>query len=684
MDLYQGAMPYTAETSFKINEAGTYTIQYIKSNITTPPLNIKQLATISKYNNTNGNSNCDGLSPIPFNQIIDLGTNGGSWLIPSENRVFHQDFNNQELDVNGKMEVFLTPGCYQMNIANPDPTKHTSLRVFRIETTINSPEELESQVRAGIRVRDIKDYTKLNTLSKSRKFSYRENISTGASTGNMVFNPTFYYIVNGITFGSDCQYDETTTLYITASSNGGNRPHVAYDTVFESVVDANNNNNGYSKHEFNVNNAVGIYSSGIPPNVSSYSNLPSAGKEITNSLYDNSLKVLSKSETEYGPSYYNHYSGFGIYLVNMPNRDYDLLYSRPYGDKYTYGFLRWTLGSFSVGELDSDGNPVSVCGFSEPDISGFNNYQRLYPGTVDSNSVSFDMRLNYISGKIGSPVSQTSTQYFGTPLNPTVVSKQQTFTYDNEIGYLIRSKSTIMDGEETIVENYLYPQDKTGEIVYDAMVNSNQLVIPVETETTVGEVVQKQVTNYIDKGNGFFPQSISISKNLLASPQQQPLEKRIHYEYNTAGNVVMTYQLSSTESNDGLDALEMKNVVSYIWGYDNQYPIVKAVNAPYALISSFVNDISSKSDIDNDRMEGYNGAEGDLRQAIQNLRNDPSLSNALITSYTYDPLIGMTSQTSPNGYTMYYDYDTEHRLKHVKDSDGNILSENEYNYRTNN
>jgi hypothetical protein len=36
------------------------------------------------------------------------------------------------------------------------------------------------------------------------------------------------------------------------------------------------------------------------------------------------------------------------------------------------------------------------------------------------------------------------------------------------------------------------------------------------------------------------------------------------------------------------------------------------------------------------------------------------------------------------GYTMYYEYDSFGRLSQVKDAQGNILSENEYNYRTQN
>ncbi len=60
-----------------------------------------------------------------------------------------------------------------------------------------------------------------------------------------------------------------------------------------------------------------------------------------------------------------------------------------------------------------------------------------------------------------------------------------------------------------------------------------------------------------------------------------------------------------------------------------------------------------------------------------------TLPNAMVSTYTYDPLIGITSMTDPKGYTMYYTYDDLNRLKTIKDQQGNILSENEYHYKNN-
>ena len=64
---------------------------------------------------------------------------------------------------------------------------------------------------------------------------------------------------------------------------------------------------------------------------------------------------------------------------------------------------------------------------------------------------------------------------------------------------------------------------------------------------------------------------------------------------------------------------------------------------------------------------------------IDELRLYPK--GAQMTTYTYDPLIGITSVADPNGEITYYEYDAFNRLKNVKDYQGNIVKNFQYNYR---
>ena len=56
-------------------------------------------------------------------------------------------------------------------------------------------------------------------------------------------------------------------------------------------------------------------------------------------------------------------------------------------------------------------------------------------------------------------------------------------------------------------------------------------------------------------------------------------------------------------------------------------------------------------------------------------------SDAQMTTYTYKPLIGMTSQSDPKGTTAYYEYDNFGRLKLIKDDDNNVTQSFNYNYK---
>lgn len=64
--------------------------------------------------------------------------------------------------------------------------------------------------------------------------------------------------------------------------------------------------------------------------------------------------------------------------------------------------------------------------------------------------------------------------------------------------------------------------------------------------------------------------------------------------------------------------------------------------------------------------------------AIDELRLYPQ--GAQMTTYTYNPLVGMASQTDINNRTTYFKYDNFNRLKNIKDNENNIVKRYEYAY----
>jgi YD repeat-containing protein len=108
---------------------------------------------------------------------------------------------------------------------------------------------------------------------------------------------------------------------------------------------------------------------------------------------------------------------------------------------------------------------------------------------------------------------------------------------------------------------------------------------------------------------------------------------------------------------------------TYLWGYWEQYPVAKIIGADYNTAIGLINqDILYTPSSD-----------AALRTELNKLRTQ--LPNAEITTYTYDPLIGMTSMTDAKGQTTYYEYDGLQRLINIKDQYGNVLKHTDYHYQ---
>ena len=152
-------------------------------------------------------------------------------------------------------------------------------------------------------------------------------------------------------------------------------------------------------------------------------------------------------------------------------------------------------------------------------------------------------------------------------------------------------------------------------------------------------------------------------------PDNRYTRKITYSDFDTRGNILELQKENDIKS-------------SFIWGYNNSYPVVKIEGIAYADISSSIKtNISSRSFTSKSNYSDVKIEVEYLKSQLSNLMSD---SRYMITIYTYSPLVGMTSQTDPNGKTTYYEYDSFGRLKFTKDNDGKILKKFDYHYSTSN
>jgi YD repeat-containing protein len=116
---------------------------------------------------------------------------------------------------------------------------------------------------------------------------------------------------------------------------------------------------------------------------------------------------------------------------------------------------------------------------------------------------------------------------------------------------------------------------------------------------------------------------------------------------------------------------------AYVWSYSQTYPIAKIENADYSTIQSILGGEAVVKAFS----QKPSPTDVEIKNFLAPLFTDDRLKKAMVSTYTYALLIGMTSSTGPDGVTMYYEYDSFGRLQYIKDDDGRILKSYEYHYK---
>lgn len=155
-----------------------------------------------------------------------------------------------------------------------------------------------------------------------------------------------------------------------------------------------------------------------------------------------------------------------------------------------------------------------------------------------------------------------------------------------------------------------------------------------------------------------FSAGVTAQSRIMASVLNNAPETRLSFgNYDQHSNL-----LEVSKVND------VKNV--YFWGYDGQYPVAKITGSDYNTAKQYINQNILNNPLTTD---------AEMRAELNKLRIN--LPKAQVLTYTYAPLLGLTSETDAKGDIRYYEYDAMGRLSIIRDRNGNILKQFDYKYQ---
>jgi len=281
-----------------------------------------------------------------------------------------------------------------------------------------------------------------------------------------------------------------------------------------------------------------------------------------------------------------------------------------------------------------------------------------------------DEKLYTSNGEIASTVNYT---YNAANLNVATVENITSIANETKKQYFIYPQNYLVNNQE-------YPY---------TLIDKNIINSPIEVVSSVknqsGEFITNGIINsYDSKGNLIENKRLDISEKLPianfkfsnksgngilgpdATTSYSPFSNyitKINCQYAISGNPVYI--------ND-----KDVNRIVYLWGYNNQYPVAEIKNATYTEVENVVKRIFSITSLDDFSALSIPDETKLKDGSLQN-----ALPSALVTTYTYQPLIGVSTITDPRGITLTYVYDSLNRLQYIKDTNGKTVQSFEYNYK---
>ena len=229
------------------------------------------------------------------------------------------------------------------------------------------------------------------------------------------------------------------------------------------------------------------------------------------------------------------------------------------------------------------------------------------------------------------------------------ITNTSNFYYDN-LTYFQPTKTNQTNSNGLTKEiSYKYCYDASS-AVNDSMKIRNIINQPLFTTTKVNNAQTEQSEVQFD-----FFNSNKIVEPKLARKQtaaSSPYSTTTYSNYDKYGNPVY---LSVNDADK----------IVYLWSYNGLYPIAEIKNAAFADVESTVKTVFSVASID-----ALSALAAPNETKLKDGSLQKALPNALVTTYTYKPSVGILTVTDPNCTVTNYDYDSWGRLKETYLMDG--------------
>ena len=603
-------------------DASYYTTEYMSGSgfsyrSTTIPIFSDTFSVNSTDNSSNFNFDLGGYGSGTYSVQLTQTLGGTTYPVFT--------FNNETSG-----SYLLTNGSYQVQVFEDINCNFTSINCWWPICTLNSntTSRYGATMNAnnisigGVRVSAVNDYDPVSGATHTTTYQYNDP-NDSVLSGGLLISPVQVAHEGGCGGGTrNCVYIRlsTSSQYPLATEGG---TYIVYPKVrtLES-------GNGYTDREYSF--AFDVEPGGSYNTIEDFpigpldDNSWQRGQLVVENTYDSNNNLL-KQNASMGQGIYS--TIWGPPLIPYTTTDYLLSY------QYGYRVVGYNQ-TYSCNDVGI--NALCAACWKQYTI------ESIFPGIRSS------MTTNYQTGG-GSQVKQTDYSYWTAEGYP-----------------LLQTKTEYLQNGDTLRTHYCYSGNAHNDFVLGLSSTqaswlptllADNYFQPLEVTTTV--TPSGSGTSIFVEGYKYCFAYYNSSKPHISTI--------IHYtsltdsivtnlsNYDTYGN--LTEQYKNYDKHD-----------VYLWGYNGQYPVAKIQGTTYTTATSYV----TNSVLQNPSSDAA------LRAQINNIRT--ALTGAQVTTYTYSPGMGITSETDPTGITTYYDYDAFGKLLHIRDQNNNILKKFNYNY----